>query len=175
MVLWHLRSSSGRIHWMSMGCKLSNFFSINTFLGISYHVSTKTTSQAAILQKSQVKRLTQVEIENRLFPDMFIEREIIWNREKCKLSLKQFGGVLWLNNDAVLLTDICTRIWCSAECHLLSTKRVLMENTDFQLRSIIPLWVTAKQWLCLTKIDVWPKWPYQHFIAKVFSKPSIQN
>ena len=43
------------------------------------------------------------------------------------------------------LTDICTRLWCSAECHLPNTKRVLMENTDFQLRAIIPLWVTAKQ------------------------------
>ena len=47
--------------------------------------------------------------------------------------------VLLLNNDMILLTDTYTRFWCSVECHLPSTKRVLMENTDFQLRAIIPL------------------------------------
>ena len=50
-----------------------------------------------------------------------------------------------LNKGVILLTDISTRLWCGAECHLPSTKRVLMENTDFQLRAIIPLCVTAKQ------------------------------
>ena len=41
------------------------------------------------------KRLTYVEIENNLFPYIcLIQRGINWDREKFKLSLKQFDRVL---------------------------------------------------------------------------------
>ena len=111
---WHLRSSSDRMHWMSMRCKLSNFFSINNFRGFRVMLAQRQRAKQQFYKNSNWKRLTQVEIENRLFPICLIQREIIWDREKFKLSLKQFGGVLWLNNDVVLRIDICTRLWCSS-------------------------------------------------------------
>ena len=106
---WHLLSSSGRMHSMSMGCKLSNFFSINNFRGFCIMLAQRQRAKQQFYINSKWKCLTQVEIENRFFP--LIQREIIWDREKFKLSLKQFGGDLLLNNDVVLLTDICTRLW----------------------------------------------------------------
>ena len=110
---WHLRSSSGRMHWKSMGCKLSNFFSINNFRGVRIMLAQRQRAKQQFYKNSNSN--TQAEIENRLFPICLIQREIIWDREKFKLNLKQFGGVLSLNNDVGLLTDIRTRLWCSAE------------------------------------------------------------
>ena len=43
-------------------------------------------------KNSNWKRLTQAEIENRLFPICLIQMKTIWDREKFKLCLKYLVG-----------------------------------------------------------------------------------
>ena len=98
------------MHWMSMGCKLSNFSSINNFWGFLTMLAQRQRAKQQIFKLSRWKRLTQVEIENRVFLYMFNSKGDNLGQREFKLSLKQFGGVLWWNNGVVLQTsaqDFC--------------------------------------------------------------------
>ena len=85
---WHLLYFSGRMHWLSMGYKLSNVFSINNFRGVRIMLAQRQRAKQQFYKHSKWKRLIQVEIENRLFPYMF-------NSKEDNLGQIEFETVWW--------------------------------------------------------------------------------
>ena len=123
---------------------LSNFLSINIFRGFRIMLAKRQRARQQFYKHSKWKRLTQVEIENRLFPCMFNSKGDNLGQRQIQIEFETVWCFMikWRSG---FTHKHLHKTWCSAECHLPSTKRVLMENTDFQLMAIIPSWVIAKK------------------------------